>query len=215
MMFEHEIEARLAHAGATLLALPATGTRPAGFRCGMPPIVREYPQPYGWEPASMRPPIPSPSDIDAMDEALGWLGLIPRDRYVLRRIVAARCLVAPLTGRHLHSWRQLGRVLGADHRAVQRWHADGIRCIARALAQGAVQAARCGHSQRKMSKARNRIVPASPRTVAEMTVSSPSDSTSRATAGSTLTASRQAVARSANIRPSASRVTCSPSLISK
>src|SRR3954447_25610439 len=39
MLFEYEIEARLEHAGATLLALPATGTRPAGFRCGMPPIV--------------------------------------------------------------------------------------------------------------------------------------------------------------------------------
>src|SRR3954451_2995000 len=73
-------------------------------------------------------------------EALGWLSLIPTDRHVLRRIVAVRCLVAPLTGRHLYSWRQLGRVLGADHRAVQRWHADGIRCIARALAQGAAQA---------------------------------------------------------------------------
>src|SRR4051812_7760111 len=71
MLFEHEIEARFEHAGATLLALPAPGPRPAGFRCGMPPIVREYAQSYGWEPARMRPPVPSPTDIDAMDEALG------------------------------------------------------------------------------------------------------------------------------------------------
>jgi hypothetical protein len=133
MMFEHEIEARLEHAGAVLLALPATGTRPAGYRCGMPPIVRELSESYGWEPSRIRPPVPSPGDIDRMDEALNWLSLIPADRYVLRRIVAARCLIAPLTGRHLYSWRQLGRVLGADHRAVQRWHADGIRCIARGL----------------------------------------------------------------------------------
>src|SRR4051795_7597431 len=108
-----------------------------------------------------------------MDEALGWLALIPADRFVLRRIVGARALVAPLTGRHLYSWRRLGRVLGADHRAVQRWHADGIRCIARALAQGAAQAARCGHSQRKASTARNRIVPASSRTLADITFSTP------------------------------------------
>src|SRR3954451_5089527 len=66
-------------------------------------------------------------------EALGWLSLIPTDRHVLRRIVAVRCLVAPLTGRHLYSWRQLGVVIGADHRAVQRWHADGLRLIARGL----------------------------------------------------------------------------------
>jgi hypothetical protein len=142
MLFEHEIEARLEHAGAVLLALPATGTRPAGFRCGMPPIVREYAQSYGWEQAPMRPAVPSAADIDAMDQALAWLSLIPTDRYVLRRIVAARCLVAPLTGRHLYSWRRLGRALGADHRAVQRWHADGIRCIARGLGGVTVSAVR-------------------------------------------------------------------------
>src|SRR4051812_18736112 len=138
MMYEHEIEARLEHAGATLLALPATGTRPAGFRCAWPAIVHDFREAYGWNAARMRPPVPSPADIDMMDEALGWLALIPNDRFVLRRIVAARALVAPLTGRHLsgrhlYSWRRLGRVLGADHRAVQRWHADGIRCIARGL----------------------------------------------------------------------------------
>src|SRR3954451_18159727 len=56
-----------------------------------------------------------------------WLSLIPADRFVLQRIVGARALVAPLTGRHLYSWRRLEHAIGADHRAVQRWHADGIR----------------------------------------------------------------------------------------
>jgi hypothetical protein len=68
-----------------------------------------------------------------MDEALGWIALIPKERYVLRRIVGARCLVSPVTERHLFSWRRLGGVLGADHKAVQRWHAQGVDMIVAAV----------------------------------------------------------------------------------
>jgi hypothetical protein len=55
------------------------------------------------------------------------------DRYVLRRIVGARSLVHPITDRHLFPWRRLGKALGADHKAVQRWHAQGIGMIVEAL----------------------------------------------------------------------------------
>ena len=68
-----------------------------------------------------------------MDEALGWVALIPRERTVLRRIVGARSLVSPVTERHLFSWRRLGGVVGADHKAVQRWHAQAIEIIVAAL----------------------------------------------------------------------------------
>jgi hypothetical protein len=68
-----------------------------------------------------------------MDEAMGRIALIPADRYVLRRIVGARSLVSPATGRHLFAWRRLGLLLGADHKAVQRWHAQGIALIAAGL----------------------------------------------------------------------------------
>ena len=71
-----------------------------------------------------------------MDEALAWVPLIPLDRYVLRRIVGARSLVHPITERDPFPWRRLGMVLGADHKAVQRWHAQGIDIIVSALNQG-------------------------------------------------------------------------------
>jgi hypothetical protein len=71
-----------------------------------------------------------------MDEALGWLRLIPDDKYVVRRILASRMLVSPVTGRHLFAWRRLGLLLGADHKAVQRWHGDGVRILVRALGGG-------------------------------------------------------------------------------
>jgi hypothetical protein len=125
---------RLEEAGATLLALPGTGwsTR---LRSSSIDIVRTALEAYGWEAARIRPAVPSAEKIDRMDVALAWIGLIPNDRYVLRRVVGARSLVHPITDRHLYSWRRLGVALGADHKAVQRWHAQGIMIIVAALRQ--------------------------------------------------------------------------------
>ncbi len=123
---------RLEEAGATLLALPGTGwsTR---LRTSSLEIVRTALEAYGWTEARIRPAVPSAEKITRMDEALGWIPLIPLDRYVLRRVVGARSLVNPLTDRHLYPWRRLGSALGADHKAVQRWHAQGIGMIVQAL----------------------------------------------------------------------------------
>jgi len=123
---------RLEEAGATLLALPGTGysTR---LRVSHLDVVQDAQVSYGWQAGSVRPPVPSASRITRMDEALGWISLIPKDRYVLRRIVGARSLVSPVTERHLYSWRRLGGVLGADHKAVQRWHAQGIDMLVAAV----------------------------------------------------------------------------------
>jgi hypothetical protein len=72
-----------------------------------------------------------------MDEALAWIQLIGKERsYVLRRIVGARALVHPVSERYLFSWRRLATVVGADHKAVQRWHAQGIDLIVAALNRG-------------------------------------------------------------------------------
>jgi hypothetical protein len=132
------IIARLEAAGATLLALRLSAG-PRGHRSGWPDYVRDAMESYGWENAHgesppLRAAIPSASDITAMDEAFSWIGHIPGDRVVLRRIIHARALVNPLTDRHLFSWRRVGRLVGADHRAVQRWHDQAITLIWRALA---------------------------------------------------------------------------------
>jgi hypothetical protein len=126
---------RLEEAGATLLALPGTGwsTR---LRSSSLEIVRTAIESYGWSEQRVRPPVPQAAEITRMDEAMGWISLIPIDRYVLRRIVGARSLVHPVTERHLFPWRRLGVALGADHKAVQRWHAEGIGLIVSALNGG-------------------------------------------------------------------------------
>jgi hypothetical protein len=123
---------RLEEAGRTLLALPASGYN-TRFRTGSFDIVRSALESYGWGAQPIRPNIPPAAQITRMDEALGWISLIPQDRYVLRRVVGARTLVNPLTDRHLFSWRRLALVLGADHKAVQRWHALGIDMIVSAV----------------------------------------------------------------------------------
>jgi hypothetical protein len=137
MINGYEIDAdyvvyRLEEAGATLLALPGTGwsTR---LRTSSLEIVRTALESYGWTEARIRPAVPSAEKITRMDEALSWLSLIPQDKYVLRRVVGARSLVHPITDRHLFPWRRLGAALGADHKAIQRWHAQGIALIVAAL----------------------------------------------------------------------------------
>jgi Domain of unknown function (DUF6362) len=123
---------RLEEAGAALLALPGTGWS-TKLRGSSLEIVRAAIEGYGWTTNRIRPPVPSAAQITRMDEALAWISSIPLERYVLRRIVGARSLVHPITERHLFPWRRLGTVLGADHKAVQRWHAQGIDLIVAAL----------------------------------------------------------------------------------
>ncbi len=125
---------RLEEAGSTLLALPQSGysTR---LRSSQLDFVREAQELYGSHTSRIRPATPSAIQITRMDEALGWLQIIPQSRYVLRRIVGARSLVHPVTARHLFSWRKVGHVMGADHKAVQRWHAEGIDIIVASLAE--------------------------------------------------------------------------------
>jgi hypothetical protein len=135
--YDYEVDAdfvvyRLEEAGATLLSLPSGGwsTR---LKTSSIEIVRTALESYGWTESRIRPPVPSAEKITRMDEAMSWLSPIPQDRYVLRRVVGARSLVHPITDRHLFPWRRLGAALGCDHKAVQRWHGQGIDLIVAAL----------------------------------------------------------------------------------
>ena len=123
---------RLEEAGTTLLALPNSGPSTRLVQGGLE-WVRDAAEAYGAARAKIRPAVPSAAQITRMDQALGWVSRIPDDRYVLRRIVGARSLVNPMTGRYLYSWRRLGHAVGADHKAMQRWHTQGIDLIVASL----------------------------------------------------------------------------------
>lgn len=125
--------ARLEEAGETLMALPASGPS-TRLRTSSLDIVRDALDGHGWGSGGrLRPATASAAAITRMDEALGWLRLIPDSKYVIRRIVSSRTLKNPTTGRHLFPWRRLGTLLGADHKAIQRWHAQGIDMLVAAL----------------------------------------------------------------------------------
>jgi hypothetical protein len=124
---------RLEQAGETLLAMRLARAGPEQWRSGMPEVVRTAIESYGWEIEPARPAVPSAAAVTAMDIAYRWLQLIPQHRMVLRRIVAMRSLVHPVNGRHISSWRRCGRLIGADHHAVQSWHRQGIATIVAAL----------------------------------------------------------------------------------
>ena len=125
--------ARLEEAGRTLLALPHQGPSPR-LRTSAWQVLSGAMEGEGAPIARVRAALPGSARISRMDEALGWIALIPPDRIVLRRIVGLRALVHPLTERHLYPWRRLGAALGADHKAVQRWHGQGIALILAGLA---------------------------------------------------------------------------------
>ncbi len=123
---------RLEEAGETLLALPAQRTGPQLRQARWPETVAAEAAEddvVGMSGRQLRPAMPTAAQISRMDEAFGWIGLIPAECVMIRRILHARSLVSPLTGRHLYSWRKLGGLLGADHKAVQRWHRDGLAHI--------------------------------------------------------------------------------------
>ncbi len=125
------MQACLEEAGLTLMALPHAGPT-TRLRQGGLEWVRDAVE-YPPERTVIRPAVPSAAAIDRMDRVLAWIPRIPADKFVLRRVVGARCLLSPLTGRHLFTWRRLAAAVGADHKAVQRWHAQGLALIAGSL----------------------------------------------------------------------------------
>lgn len=138
---------RLEEAGTTLLALPNSGPSTRLAQGGME-WVRDVTEQCGRDRGQIRPAIPDAARISRMDQALAWIPLIPLEKHVLRRVVGARCLVHPMTGRYLYSWRRLGEAIGADHKAVQRWHAQGVDLIVsslrRSMREPVLRSARAG-----------------------------------------------------------------------
>ncbi len=106
---------RLEEAGRALLSLPNTGPSTRLVQSGLE-WVRDAADHGAPSRGRLRPPVPDAATITRMDQALGWIPLIPVDRYVLRRIVGARSLVNPMTSRHLYTWRRLATAIGADTR---------------------------------------------------------------------------------------------------
>lgn len=120
---------RLEDAGRVLMALPMKGHTTA-LRTGHPEVVHDINEAYGWQNERPRIPVPSARRVSQMEEAFGWIRLLPDDQARLRRVVGLRMLVNPLNDRYIYCWRDVGRKLGIHHDTAQRWHRDAISAIA-------------------------------------------------------------------------------------
>lgn len=118
-----EIEKELREAGRIAKRTPfAKGSRPAQLRAGWPDIVRDTFDAYGYTAERGKPAIPSPVDLDRMDEAFGWLWHVEgRERTIL---------FARANG---VTWRVLQERLDISHVTLAKIHRNGIARIAAAL----------------------------------------------------------------------------------
>ncbi|MBP0492857.1 DUF6362 family protein [Pararoseomonas indoligenes] len=133
-IYDNEVvEMRLCDATDTLRALPGRGCFPAGFRTNWPAeaLAMAEAAPAGDDDLPRK--IPTARQIDQMDEAFQWIGFIPGEHVVHRRIVLLRSLISVRQKKNLLSWRQIGEKLGMEHRTVQRRFAEAIGWICQEL----------------------------------------------------------------------------------
>lgn len=122
MITPREIEDRFEEAALTLRRLPnPPGSGARGFGSSWPEYVRDARQAYGYHQARMRV-IPSPRDVQRMDEALAWLALIPNAddrRIVWMRAAGSRwravCIAAGCVRSTAHRRWMAGLITIANH----------------------------------------------------------------------------------------------------
>lgn len=88
---------------------------------------------YGYTPVELNRVFPTAYELSLMDFVYRWLGMIPDDRYVVRKIVAHRMLWDPDRGRSVWSYRRLADKVGASHVAVKNWDEYGVETIRKAV----------------------------------------------------------------------------------
>ncbi|CAH2606431.1 conserved protein of unknown function (plasmid) [Rhodovastum atsumiense] len=128
------VEYRLRHAGKTLMALPDTGHSPK-LRLRSLEVIKGVEELVEAERSVPRFE-PTAHDIAMMDEVFpDWLHFIPQSNLPIRRVIALRSLVSPVTDRHLWPWRRIGETMGTSHESARLWHARGVDMIIGGLAR--------------------------------------------------------------------------------
>jgi hypothetical protein len=121
-----EAIAMLERMGEIDLRMGVNGIRPTGYRSAMPQYISEYAEKLDWNDIPLRLAWPSHREI-VWAEKVSDLITKHIQNDTSRRIVRARSLVHPLTGRHLQSWERIGLLLGMHHTNVMRRFERAIR----------------------------------------------------------------------------------------
>jgi hypothetical protein len=157
-----DVRLRLEEAGQTLMSLPLPGgSLPKDERSRWPDVVRGYEDAFAaliGASADLRHDfsdrynqvrtVPSARAVGRLDEVLEWLWRFDDARK--RRLCLARALIHPISGRHVVSYRKLGRIFGLHHETVRAWHSRALAEVAMALTRD--QAPKTGPRQTRSRK---------------------------------------------------------------
>ena len=146
-----EVERRFEEAGKTLMSMPLPkGALPKDDRSRWPDVVRGYEDAFAAligasnelqqdfsDRHNLVNPVPSARAVGRMDEVLEWLWRFDDDRK--RRLCLARALIHPVSGRHVVSYRKLGRLFGLHHETVRAWHSRALAEIAMGLSRERIE----------------------------------------------------------------------------
>jgi hypothetical protein len=157
-----DVQLRLEEAGQTLMSLPLpSGSLPKDDRSRWPDVVRGYEdafvaligassdltQDFSDHHNRVRA-TPSARAVGRLDEVLEWLWRFDDARK--RRLCLARALIHPISGRHVVSYRKLGRIFGLHHETVRAWHSRALAEVAMVLTRD--RAAKSGPRQTRSGK---------------------------------------------------------------
>ncbi len=127
------VREELEWAGATFIAMRLPKVGPKEPQALWPSYAPDVDVAYGYNTTRTHAALPSAAEISLMDKILAWVELVPKDKLVVKRVVGMRAMVRPENGRHLYSWRAIGKIVGASGTAAMNWHRVGLGIIVAAV----------------------------------------------------------------------------------
>jgi hypothetical protein len=121
-----DISFLLEWAGEKLLSLPIKSSSPRSYRNNWPDYLNSS-LPNYFSGKTLTPIPPNHFEIDLMDNILSLVTLIPDS--ISRNIINSRCLISPITHKHLFPWSQISRLLNLSSRTTHRSYDFGINQI--------------------------------------------------------------------------------------
>lgn len=125
-----ELEEWLEWAGVRLIAMPGRRVGPSDYRSFWPDFSNDVFQVLEFRRyLPVKSLAPSKDEIPIMEEVLQLPCLCPDVKG--RRILHMRCLIHPITRRHLFTWKRASEKLQSDPRTLQRLHEKSLETVAK------------------------------------------------------------------------------------
>ena len=121
--YRQTLELLICEAVRTLRNLPVGQTRPMQLRSGMPEVVREQIEAYGYDKVAMPRFTPSADQIDRLDALLVWIFEAPFENPQEARYL--------LWGRGTRlGWKIMARHLGVSRETARKRHEQALLTLA-------------------------------------------------------------------------------------